>query len=78
MKLIIFCLEYFSVQDQIDLGKIWLEYFVFLLSVDEMYWIYVVWFNECLLGVVRVMLSGMQGVLDFLCVCEIICCCGVG
>lgn len=66
MKLTIVRLENFSDQDQIDLGKIWPEYSVSSLSVDETHRIYAARFNERLLGAVRVTLSGTQGALDSL------------
>ncbi|EAW8699618.1 aspartate 1-decarboxylase autocleavage activator PanM [Salmonella enterica] len=71
MKLTILRLEYFSAQDQIDLGKIWPEYSAASLSVDETHRIYAARFNERLLGAVRVTLSGTQGALDSLRVREI-------
>ncbi|MDA8515225.1 MULTISPECIES: aspartate 1-decarboxylase autocleavage activator PanM [unclassified Citrobacter] len=66
MKLTIVRLENFSAQDLIDLGKIWPEYSVSSLSVDETHRIYAARFNERLLGAVRVTLSGTQGALDSL------------
>ena len=66
MKLTIIRLEHFSDQDLIDLGKIWPEYSAASLSVDETHRIYAARFNERLLGVVRVTLSGAQGALDSL------------
>lgn len=66
MKLTIICLEHFSAQDLIDLGKIWPEYSAASLSVDETHRIYAARFNERLLGAVRVTLSGAQGALDSL------------
>ncbi len=71
MKLTIIRLPLFSVQDRIDLGKIWPSQDPDTIPVDDHHRIYAARFNERLLGAVRVTLRGNEGELSALCVREI-------
>jgi Acetyltransferase (GNAT) family./Acetyltransferase, GNAT family. len=71
MKLTIIRLQQFTDQDRIDLAKIWPEYDINSLSIDDNHRIYAARFNERLLGAVRLTLQGTQATLDSLRVREI-------
>lgn len=71
MKLTIIRLQQFTDQDRIDLAKIWPEYDIDSLSIDDNHRIYAARFNERLLGAVRLTLQGTQATLDSLRVREI-------
>lgn len=71
MKLTIIRLQHFSEQDRLDLAKIWPEYDIDTLALDDNHRIYAARFNERLLGAVRVTLAGTQATLDSLRVREI-------
>ncbi|HCI4592651.1 TPA: aspartate 1-decarboxylase autocleavage activator PanM [Klebsiella quasipneumoniae subsp. similipneumoniae] len=71
MKLTIIRLQHFSVQDRIDLGKIWPSQDLSMLTLDENHRLYAARFNERLLGAVRVTLRGVEGELSDLCVREV-------
>lgn len=71
MKLTIIRLQHFSEQDRLDLAKIWPEYDIDTLTLDDNHRIYAARFNERLLGAVRVTLAGTQATLDSLRVREI-------
>ncbi|MEO3991574.1 aspartate 1-decarboxylase autocleavage activator PanM [Pseudocitrobacter cyperus] len=71
MKLTIIRLQRFSAQDRLDLAKIWPEYDIDSLTLDDTHRIYAALFNERLLGAVRVTLEGTQATLDSLRVREI-------
>ncbi|MER1976689.1 aspartate 1-decarboxylase autocleavage activator PanM [Pseudocitrobacter faecalis] len=71
MKLTIIRLQHFSEQDRLDLAKIWPEYDISTLTLDDNHRLYAARFNERLLGAVRVTLEGTQATLDSLRVREI-------
>lgn len=71
MKLTIIRLQHFTDQDRIDLAKIWPEYDINSLILDDNHRIYAARFNERLLGAVRLTLRGTQATLDSLRVREI-------
>lgn len=71
MKLTIIRLQHFSEQDRLDLAKIWPEYDIDTLALDDNHRIYAARFNERLLGAVRFTLEGTQATLDSLRVREI-------
>lgn len=71
MKLTIIRLQHFSEQDRLDLAKIWPEYDIDTLALDDNHRIYAARFNERLLGAVRVTLAGTQATIDSLRVREI-------
>ena len=66
MKLTIIRLTSFSEQDHIDLAKIWPEYSLASLDIDDTHHIYAARFNDRLLAAVRVTLRGTEGALDSL------------
>ncbi|RPH28867.1 aspartate 1-decarboxylase autocleavage activator PanM [Buttiauxella warmboldiae] len=71
MKLTIIRLLECSAQDEIDLAKIWPEYFSTSLMLSDAHRIYAAKFNDRLLGAVRVTLAGSEATLDSLRVREI-------